>query len=161
MTGIIREELGTMRREFTTEVVALREEIGVLRRDFTTEVVALRDEIGVLRQDLGELPTEVEALWGDVSGFRGSVRGSVGETGVPRDWWATAARFDEFFYSVSEPMREGVEVGSEVPEKAEVEVSEEVGMAGVEEAEMAGVEVSEEAEMIEGVEGGKGCRRER
>ncbi|XP_022869375.1 uncharacterized protein LOC111388796 isoform X4 [Olea europaea var. sylvestris] len=49
MTGIIREELGMMRRDFTTEVVALREEIGLLRRDFTIEVVTLRDEIGVLR----------------------------------------------------------------------------------------------------------------
>ncbi|CAA2983301.1 Hypothetical predicted protein [Olea europaea subsp. europaea] len=47
-----------MRRDFTTEVVALREEIGVLRRDFTIEVVALRDEIGVLRRDMGDLHTE-------------------------------------------------------------------------------------------------------
>ncbi|CAA2999532.1 Hypothetical predicted protein [Olea europaea subsp. europaea] len=46
--------------------------------------------------------------------------------------------FNEFFDSVPEPRREGVEVGSP------------------EEAGMAEVEVSEEAKMIEGVEGGTG-----
>ncbi|CAA3013287.1 Hypothetical predicted protein [Olea europaea subsp. europaea] len=128
MIGIIREELGMMQRDFTIEVVALREEIGVLQRDFTTEVVTLRDEIGVLRRALGELHTEVAALRDDVAGFRGSVRGSVGETGVPRYWWATVAGFAEFFDSVPEPEREGVEVGSEVPEEARIEVLEEAGM---------------------------------
>ncbi|CAA3027048.1 Hypothetical predicted protein [Olea europaea subsp. europaea] len=121
----------------------VRKEIGVLRRDFTTDVVALRDEIGVLRRDIGDLHTEVAALRGDVAG----VRGNAGETGVPRDWWATAGEIDEFFGSVPEAEREGVEVGQEEPEEA--------GMLGME----VGPEVPEEAE-IEGVEGGTGVAEE-
>ncbi|CAA2973802.1 Hypothetical predicted protein [Olea europaea subsp. europaea] len=83
------------------------------------------------------------ALRGVVAG----VRGNVGETGVPRDWWATAGGIDEFFGSVPKAEREGVEVGQEEPEEA--------GMPGVE----VGPKVPEEAE-IKGVEGGIGVAEE-
>ncbi|CAA2958231.1 Hypothetical predicted protein [Olea europaea subsp. europaea] len=106
-------------------------------------LLTLRDEIGVLRRDIGDLHTEVAALRGDIAGFQGSNsrhdRGSVGEIDVPRDRWATTAGIDEFFYSVPEVGREGVEVRPEVPEVPEE----------------AGVEVPDEAE-IEGVKGGTG-----
>ncbi|CAA3010174.1 Hypothetical predicted protein [Olea europaea subsp. europaea] len=97
---------------------------------FVVEIVALRDEIGVLRRDLGKFHTEVAALRGDVAGFRGSVRGSVRETGVHRDWWATAAGIDEFFLFSAGAREGGVEVGSDMPEEAGVEVPDEVEMIG-------------------------------
>ncbi|CAA2966481.1 Hypothetical predicted protein [Olea europaea subsp. europaea] len=137
---------------FITPKAAINPKFGTPPQD-KKEVLVLRNEIGVLRRDLVELHTEVAVLRDDVAGFRGSVRGSVGETGVPRDWWATVAGINEVFDLVPEPGREGVEVESEVPEEAGMEVPEEVEMARAEEA---GVEVPEEVGMTKGVEGGTG-----